>query len=224
MKKVCAFLLILITAFSLSACGDGSRDPDIKYSIGYGTKIEELSSAEQKKIAAYVSDCKLLYTVGFANYHYDTFDGTGEPPYLSFTDTFVYDFSKVDEDSLDVASKKNWDMLKSQSKGESRPLMYVELSGYAQAFPGYTLTPIIGGGIYFGYLIFEDESVCPFLYRNVANTTYYFTLVSGTEIINCGDAYAEEKTWEEATELYEAAMEDGGNPAGLLEKLRLLGW
>ena len=163
-------------------------------------KIESLPLVQQQTIDEYVADCKVIYT---ASYIGRVIDSSLEKPYVSFTNTFVYDFSKVDESSLDEQTSQLWNAIKALNNGESTPIMYIELSGYCNYFnDSYIATSFNETSYIYGYFIFENETVKPYLYRSISASHYLFKLPDGTEVINCGDKYAVGKGKDDLLKLY----------------------
>ena len=199
---------------------EGSNE--IHYPLNYGTKIESLPLDLQQKIDDYVADCKTIYT-GFYAQNLDScnFDGFGEP-YISFTDTFVYDLSKVDESNLSEITVRMWNDIKNLNDGQSAPIMYIELQGFSNYWgERFKPTYILENAITYGYFIFEDETVVPFLYSYICKQYYCYKMPEGTELINCGDKYSEEKKMEELVDLY-YAIEEGLFTNDSLKRLNLL--
>lgn len=190
----------------------------IQYAVSDGTKIETLPTSEQNKIDEYVADCKTLYTVGYAYNVISTFSESSIDPYISFTDTFIYDFSNIKEESLNSESLILWNKIKSLNEGESKPIMYIELSGYVEYFPNYKPDPLQNYGILNGFFIFEDETVIPMTYHRICTMVYVFELVQGTQLINCGNKYAEEINSKKITDLY-SALKGGMSYSEILKRL-----
>ena len=198
---------------------------DVSNEIHYPTlksdkKIESLPLELQGKIDAYVADCKTIYTASYAQYldSYN-FDGFGEP-YISFTDTFVYDFSKVDESGLGAVTSEMWNVIKNLNDGQSAPIMFIELQGFSNYFgESYKATTLLENPIYCSYFIFEDETVIPCKYANICNMYLCYEMPEGTELINCGDKYSEEKRMQELVDLYQA-IQGGVLPNDMLKRLR----
>ena len=156
--------------------------------------------AQQQTINEYVADCKVIYT---AFYLGRVIDSSLNKPYVSFTNTFIYDFSKVNERDLNEPMSRLWDSIKALNNGESAPIMYIELSGYCNYFnDSYRATSFNETNHIYGYFIFENETVKPYLYRSLSASHYLFELPDGTEVINCGDKYAEGKEKDDLIKLY----------------------
>ena len=189
----------------------------IEYSLSLGTKIDALSISEQEMIDAYVTDCKTLYKVGYAPIAFDT--RLNLASYLSFTDVLVYDFRNVDENTLDSQSLTLWNVLKTYYT-ESRPMMYVELTGYHACYNSYLLTPIQGGSIIYGFFIFEDETVICQTYNRLCSTHYMYKLIEGTEFINCGNKYAEDFNHEQFSS-WVNSMSEYRSLQDMMQKLRI---
>lgn len=187
MKKVFLFLLTVATCACFAGCGGKKSDAGVYYSIDRGTKIEDLSDFSQKEIGECVTDCKVFLIDSYKakeSYSYD----------VVITDTFVYDFSGVNESALDQDSLKIWNMLIEQRNNKAKPLMYVEFDGYALESD----CPIIGlnaTAAINGFFVFDDNSVLNLSYNTLVLYTTVKTLIDGTELINCGDKYAGEFTF-----------------------------
>ncbi len=167
-----------------------------------GTKIEALPLSEQQKIDDYVYDCKTLFSASYISQllQYSRL----EDSYLSFTDVFVYDLSKIDENNLDGVSAAKWNDIKALNGGVSAPIMYIELSGYCSySISYYRPTCFSETGMTYGYFIFENETYEPALYKRLSNNYYNYEMIHGAEFINCGDKYSEEKSAEELVSFYE---------------------
>ena len=201
MKKF-FFVLVIIFCFCFSGCGimnngntneenysNNETKNEIVYSTNWGTKIEEFSLIKQSQIGDYVIDCKAL----FVDTYKENIDGHVLEPFVDFTDVFVYDFSDVNEAALDKDSMKVWGKIKSLRNNEATPLMYIELNGYCPYFGDYGyITQINQIGIMNGFFIYNDNTVVQVSYiKGVANSCYIYELVRGTNIINCGNKYAE---------------------------------
>ena len=198
----------------------------IHYSINLGTKIETLSLNEQQLISEYVEDCQKLYTGTYAGYacrYWGNDNSFTTKPYLLFTDTFVYDFRSADESNMDKNLLILWDSIKALSDGTSKPIMYIELCGYIQYFPDeFTLTTLQDGNFMWGYFIYEDETVVPYSYKKIGNECYAYKIPEETEIINCGNKYADEKSFEELIDFYIYITEnEGANLDTVLHRLHL---
>ena len=189
-------------------------------------KIESLPLDQQQKIDEYVSDCKLIFTATYAQQY-----GTGKTDYLgelylSFADTFVYDLGNVDASSSDADTSFLWNEIKALNNGESTPIMYVELSGFCNYYgDAYKPSSFAETNFIYGYFIFENETVMPYLYRSICQKNYIYKLPAGTEIINCGDKYSEEKRMDELVDFYskiQEAIQTGANPSDMLKKLTLI--
>ena len=233
MKKVLSILLILVLFCSLASCSyinpaieineDGyvvvngvvteykialdtaSDFNEIRYPlINSETKIEDLPSEQQERLGDYIADCKAIYTANYASKLFDwNYDMLGQP-YLSFDYALVYDFSKVDESSLDERTAQLWNQIKALNDGESVPMMYIELSGFVNFFgDAYKPTTFVETGYVYGYFIFENETVVRYNYKTICQNTYLYKLPDGTEIINCGNKYAEEKNEQMLVEFVE---------------------
>ena len=189
------------------------------------TKIDALQFDLQQKIDDYVADCKTIYTASYVNTlagAFEEFEELYGEPYISFTDTFVYDFSEVDESGLGVTTSKIWNDIKAFSDGNSVPIMYIELQGFSNYWgESYKATTLLENGIIYGYFIFEDETVIPYNYRNICNKYYHYKMPEGTELINCGDKHSEEKKMEELADLY-YAIGEGLFTNDSLKRLKLL--
>ena len=185
-------------------------------------KIESLPLELQGKIDAYVADCKTIYTASYAqDLDSRNFDGFGEP-YISFTDTFVYDFSKVDESGLGAVTSELWNDIKNLNDGQSAPIMYIELQGFSNFLgESYKPTTLLENATICGYFIFEDETVIPCEYKKICNMYFWYKMPEGTELINCGDKYSEEKRMQELVDLYQA-IQGGVLPNDMLKRLKLL--
>ena len=180
-------------------------DSEIHYPmINSGTKIEDLPLEKQQIIDDYVADCKTIYTANYASKLLEwNYDMLGQP-YLSFDYALVYDFSKVNESSMDEKSAQLWNQIKALNNGESAPMMYVELSGFVNFFgDAYKPTTFVETGYVYGYFIFENETVVRYNYKTICQNMYIYKLPDGTEIINCGNKYAEEKDEQMLMELIE---------------------
>lgn len=197
--------------------------PKIHYpSLSYGIKIESLPVAQQQKIDEYVFDCQNLFTASYVQ-SLNAWDYAllGEP-YISFTDTFVYDFSRVNESNLDKITSKMWNDIKALNGGESTPIMYIELSGFSNLWGDtYKPTSIVENNIIYGYFIFENETIKPLLYKRICDRYYYYKMPDGTELINCGNKYSGEKRMEVLVDLYKA-IQDGLLPSDVLKRLTLV--
>ena len=189
-------------------------------------KIESLALVQQQKIDEYVADCKLIYTATYAQL-YETWnvDFLGEP-YLSFTDTFVYDFSKVDENDPDAHTSFMWNEIKALNNGETAPIMYVELSGFCNYYgDAYKPSSFAETSFIYGYFIFENETVMPYLYSTICKKNYIYELPKATQLINCGDKYSEEKRMDALVDLFseiQQAIQAGASPSDLLKRLTLV--
>ncbi len=189
----------------------------IEYSISLGTKIDTLSISEQELIDAYVTDCKTLYKVGYAPTAFDT--RLNSASYLSFTDVLVYDFRNVDENTLDSQSLTLWNNLK-EYYPESRPMMYIELTGYHAFFNSDILTPIQSGSIIYGFFIFEDRTVIRQTYSRLCSNAYAYKLIEGTKFINCGNKYAEDFNHEQFN-AWVNSMSEYRSIQEMMKKLRI---
>lgn len=190
--------------------------------INSGVKIESLPIEQQQKIDEYVADCKTIYTVSYIQYSNQYVEMLGDP-YLSFSDTFVYDLSKIDESKLDKNSASVWNHIKALNNGESKPIMYIEFSGFSNYF-GHTYKPtsFAEANFMYGYFIFENETVKPYIYSMICQQLYAYTLPTGTELINCGDKYSEEKSADSLVAFYseiQAGIQAGLQPTDLLKRL-----
>lgn len=189
MKKVALFLLSVAMCACFAGCGGkGSDNADgagVHYAINYGTKVEDLSTSTQTKIDDYVSDCKALLINAYkgTKYSYD----------VCIADTFVYDFRGVNESSLDEDSLTLWNALTGLRNNQAKPLAYVEFDGCVleNDCPIYGLNATAVAN---GFFVFDDNSVLNYSYNRLVSYTAVKTLMNGTEIINCGDKYAEEFT------------------------------
>ena len=192
-------------------------------SLGRGIKIESLPLVQQQIIDEYVSDCQTLYTAAYAQFDTWDLDLFGEP-YISFTDTFVYDFSCVNESDVDTKTANMWNDIKALNDNESAPIMYIELSGYSNFLgDAYKVTSLMEASIIYGYFIFENETVVPLLYKDICARQYYYKLPNGTELINCGDKYSGEKKMKELVDLYLYMSTPDGLPTNdLLKRLTLI--
>ena len=219
MKKLLSSIFILtVLIFTLSSC---TGSDEIHYSVNEGTKIESLSTTEQELIDEYVQDCKTIFTANYTSQRVSYGEDDQVPSYISFTDTFVYDFRNLNESTMDKSSLALWNKIRELS--ESKPIMYIELNGYAPFWLDYyTVTSLQLGSVQYGYFIFEDESVVPYNYKYVCNTLYNYKLPNGTETINCGDKYAEEKSWEELLDFYSSAVENYSSINGFLDRLHIV--
>ena len=96
--------------------------------------------------------------------------------------------SALDEDSLAL-----WNALTGLRDNQAKPLAYVEFDGYVveNNCPIYGLNATV---VMNGFFVFDDFSVLNYRYDKLVLYTYVPTLMDGTEIINCGDKYAEEFT------------------------------
>ena len=190
--------------------------------INSSLKIESLPIEQQQKIDEYVADCKTIYTVSYIQYSNRYVEVLGEP-YLSFSNTFVYDLSKIDESTLDKKSTSIWNNIKALNNGESKPIMYIEFSGFCNYLGDtYKPTSFIEASFIYGYFIFENETVMPYIYSNICQQLYVYTLPTGTELINCGDKYSEEKSMDDLATLYseiQAGIQAGLQPTDLLKRL-----
>ena len=169
-----------------------------------GTKIENLPLSKQEKIADYVADCKTIFSV---NYTASALDyNVLESSYISFTDVFVYDLSKIDESNLDELSLHKLNYIKSLHDGVSKPIMYIELSGFCNSpiLDYYRPAYFSDIAIMHGYFIFEDETCVPMDYRQLCTMYYDYKMISGAEFINCGDKFSESKNAEELNYFVEA--------------------
>lgn len=229
MKRIlCILLMLALFACTLVSCVD--NEPEISAnangivypSLNRGTKIESLPSARQQLIDEYVSDCQNIYTAYYvpmlATWDYARLGD----PYLSFTDTLVYDFSKVNESNMDNATAKMWNEIKALNGGESDPIMYIELSGFLNYFGDtYLATSLLESSIYYGYFIYENETVVPMLYRHICMNYYVYKMPDGTELINCGNKYSGEKRNDELVDLYQS-IQNGLVPEDVLKRLTLV--
>jgi hypothetical protein len=198
MKKLLISLLSLIIIFTCVGCstpntnGNNTNNGGINYSTNQGTKIENLATNKQQTIDKYVNDCKILYTLAYKEVRNNM--NTVQPlPYISFTDTFVYDFSGVNFASPSTTDNYIINQLKKLKDGQSLPIMYVEVLGYCSYFPdNYTITEIVATGINNGFFIYADNTVVAMRYQRVCSATYTYKLLDGTTTINCGNKYAQE--------------------------------
>ena len=182
-----------------------------------GTKIEALPLSEQQKIDDYVYDCKTVFSV---NYAYQLAEHNRlEDSYILFTDVFVYDLSKIDENNLDGVSVAMWNEIKALNGGESAPVMYIELSGFCSyPIPYYRPTYFSETGMICGYFIFENETCAPMFYKQICTKYYSYKMIDGAEFINCGNKYSEEKGVEELTYYYEV-VQSGSVPEDFPKRL-----
>ena len=240
MKKTISFFSIVILMFSLcvnlASCDNFSRFEtdeysttvhnnasganEIRYSTSQGIKIESLSNAEQKLIDEYVEDCKTIYTAHYVENFQPHWEDGDFSPYIAFADIFVYDFRNADESNMDNTSLKLWNAIKDVGLTETRPIMYIQLSGYINYLNDYLITPLNEGSIVYGYFIYEDEFVLPYTYERICNRFYIYKLPEGTKIINCGDKYAEEKNPQDIIDFYEA-LGDYSNIYKFMTRLHL---
>ena len=182
-------------------------------------KIESLPLDLQQKIDDYVADCKIIYTISYAQRlaSYNL-----REPYISFTDTFVYDFSEVNESGLGVVTSKIWDDIKALNGGISTPAMYIELHGFLSYFnDNYTPTSFAENAFTYGYFIFENETVVPYTYKTINKAYYFYEMPEETKIIDCGDKYFEGKSTEVLTDLY-YALQNGVLPNDMMNRLNLV--
>lgn len=182
-----------------------------------GTKIEALPLSEQQKIDDYVYDCKTVFSV---NYAYQLAEHNRlEDSYILFTDVFVYDLSKIDENNLDGVSAAMWNEIKALNGGESAPVMYIELSGFCSyPIPYYRPTYFSETGMICGYFIFENETCAPMFYKQICTKYYSYKMIDGAGFINCGNKYSEEKGVEELTYYYEV-VQSGSAPEDFPKRL-----
>ncbi len=187
----------------------------------YGIKIESLTPDQQQRIDEYVFDCQNIFTASYAH-SLDTWDYSRfGAPYISFTDTFVYDFSTVNENDLDNGAYQIWNGIKALSKEESAPIMYIELSGFLNYLGDtYKPTSFAESSLVYGYFIFEDETCVPMTYKSMCSKYYYYKMPERTDLINCGDKYSGEKSTEALVDLYQA-IQDGLLPSDVLKRLTL---
>ena len=244
-KLLCILSILVLIACLLVSCGDKESEisvnadgylvvnggkteykvasdavDKINYpSLSQGIKVESLPMTEQKRIDEYVADCQSIFTVAYLQL-LDTwdYDSLGDP-YISFTNTFVYDFSGVNESNFDATTSKMWNDIKELSDGESTPIMYIELFGFSNYFgDNYKPTSLMESAMIYGYFIFENEVVVPQLYKRICDRYYYYKMPEGTELINCGDKYSEEKNMETLVDLYRA-IQEGLLPGDLIKRL-----
>ena len=199
MKKILFPIVFIIFCFCFSACeatnnnitnyGDENR---IIYSTNFGTKIEDLSNNKQSTISNYVSDCKIL----LVNSYKELINGRQlANPYIDITDTFVYDFSSVNENNLDEDSLSVWNSIKKMNNNEAKPLMYIQINGYCNFFSDdYVATQISETSLIHGYFIFKGNIVVPASYHYISSSSFIYQLPKGTTIINCGNKYSEKNT------------------------------
>ena len=181
------FVLVIIFCFCFSGCGVTNNN-EIIYSTNWGVKIENLSESKQSQIGDYVIDCKAL----FVDTYKENIDGRVLEPFIDFTDVYAYDFSDVNEVVLDEYSMSVWEKIKSLHNNEATPLMYIELNGYCPYYGDYSfITQLNQTAIKNGFFIYNDNTVVQASYVWVANSCYFYELVRGTNIINCGNKYAE---------------------------------
>ena len=191
-----------------------------------GTKIEALPLAQQQKIDEYVYDCKTVFSLTYA-YQMAECDCI-EDAYLTFTDVFVYDLSKIDEKNLDETSSKIWNQIKALNNGAFKPIMYIELSGFCNWYPVtdyYRPIYFSETNLIYGYFIFENETATPGVYKSMVYNFYHYEMISGAEFINCGDKYSEEVNLEEAAyylDFYSEVIQSGLFPEDLLKRLKPL--
>jgi len=193
MKKVIILLITLVLSSCFFACNptNSNNKNVITYSTNYGSKIENISKAKQTKINEYVVDCKTLFISAYKESVVEYITN----PFIDFTDTFVYDFSTVNEASLNEPSTENWERIKKLHNSETTPIMYIELYGYCSYYgDNYIPHALSDIGVMNGFFIFEDNSVVSYTFRRICNYTYYYELINGTTVINCGDKYAEKTT------------------------------
>ena len=199
MKKILFPIVLIIFCFCFSACeatnngitnyGDKNG---IIYSTNFGTKIEDLSINKQYTISNYVSDCKILL---INDYKESISRWQLANPYIDITDTFVYDFSNVNENDLDEESLSVWNSIKKMNNNEAKPLMYIQINGYCNYFSDdYIVTQINETSLTNGYFIFKGNIVVPAHYRYISNALFSYQLPKGTTIINCGNKYSEKNT------------------------------
>lgn len=170
----------------------------VRYSVSVGTKLETLPDAEQRQISECVADCA---TIMAATYSYEYVSNSAkyyEIPYFAVSDAFVYDFREIDEASMSENSLKIWNYIKETVGYGKTPLMYIELDGYACAYPHhYIPTSFEEAGIINGFFIFADDSFVRLNYARVCHRFYLYQMVDGAKVINCGDQFAEQFTKED---------------------------
>lgn len=184
-----------------------------------GTKIEELPLSEQQKIDDYVYDCKTVFSLTYA-YQMAENDCL-EDAYLTFTDVFVYDLSKIDEGNLDETSSKIWNNIKALNNGASKPIMYIELSGFCNYYPFtdyYRPIYFSETNLKYGYFIFENETATPGVYKSIIYNFYHYEMINGAEFINSGDKYSEEVN----LNFYNEIIQSDLSPEELLKRLKPL--
>ena len=200
---------------------------EINYTISnLGTKIEALPLSEQQRIDDYVYDCKTVFSLAYAYRMLES--DCIEDAYLTFTDVFVYDLSKIDEKNLDDISLEIWNQIKALNNGASKPVMYVELSGFCNQYPFtdyYRPIYFSETNLKYGYFIFENETATPEVYKSMIYNIFHFEMISGAEFINCGDKYSEEVNLDEAAyylDFYSEVIQSGLFPEDLLKRLKPL--
>lgn len=177
---------------------DAGNANTIRYSVDIGTKIEALSTADQKLIDEYVNDCKTIMATAYSHNYLTKDYELYSNPYFAFTDTAVYDFRNVDEASMGEKSLKLWNLIKETVGQGKEPIMYIELDGYACIWSdNFVRTSFEESAKINGFFVFADDSVIQLNYTQICKTFYIYQLIDGTEIINCGDKYAEDLSKEE---------------------------
>jgi hypothetical protein len=75
------------------------------------------------------------------------------------------------------------------------PLMYVELQGYVEYFPGYLYTSIDEVNIVNGFFVYDDQTVINLNFKNISSSTYVYRLLENTQVINCGNKFSSEHSF-----------------------------
>ncbi len=188
------FIMIALLGLGLTSCNGGGQNNNggddvsagIHYSVNVGTKIETLSEEKQLEIGNCVEDCKTFIINGYK----ESTLPEGVDHYIAITDTFVYDFSSLDEVTED---ERVLNMLKSLREDEVCPIMYIEFSGYVSFFgSNYKNIPLFNSGRMVGFFVFEDETFIALNYEKMCANIYYYAMPTNTVCINCGDKYSEE--------------------------------
>lgn len=202
MKKFLISIVFIILCFCFSACETTTNNAinngdnnGIIYSTNVGVKIDSFSETKQSEIGNYVADCEVLLVNSYKEVITDIHAGQIVNPYIDFTEVFVYDFSNVEETTLEDNSLLIWEQIKELRNNEAKPLMYIQINGYCQYFSNdYIATQLGEINIMNGFFIYNDNTVVQMHYRMIANRLYIYDLPKGTVVINCGNKYSQKNT------------------------------